>query len=181
MFRLLLISLVLIACSTHAADELDALKQAAEQGHAKAQFILGMAFEKGQGVPRDGAQAVYRYRQAAGQGFTVAQYNLGAMHAAGQGVPRDDDQVVYWWSQAAERGHVWVQFNLGVMYAQGQGVPQDEVQAYVWLNAAAAQGNQQAMEFREALAPEMTPAAISEAQELSDTYRKAYSPVRGMQ
>ena len=48
MFRLLLISLMLIACSTHAADELDALKQAAEQGHAKAQFILGMAFEKGQ-------------------------------------------------------------------------------------------------------------------------------------
>ena len=50
---------------------------------------------------------------------------------------------------------------------EGRGVPQDYAIAHMWLNLAAAGGNKDAAEFRDALAAEMTPAQIAEAQSLA--------------
>ena len=52
-------------------------KKAAEQGHANAQFNLGVMYDKGEGVTRDAKQAVYWVQKAAEQGFAEAQTNLG--------------------------------------------------------------------------------------------------------
>ena len=46
-------------------------RKAAEQGHAKAQYNLGLMYDKGQGVPQDYAEAVKWYRLAAEQGLDV--------------------------------------------------------------------------------------------------------------
>jgi hypothetical protein len=43
-------------------------RQAAEQGHAKAQYNLGLMYESGRGIAKDDTQAVYWFRKAAEQG-----------------------------------------------------------------------------------------------------------------
>ena len=40
----------------------------AEQGHAEAQFVLGVMYDNGRGVRRDGAEALRWMRLAAAQG-----------------------------------------------------------------------------------------------------------------
>jgi uncharacterized protein len=116
------------------------LKPLADQGNSKAQFELGVMYEKGQGVPQDDKEAVKWYRLAAEQGFASAQFNLGVMYAKGQGVPQDDKEAVKWYRLAAEQGFASAQFNLGLMYHKGQGVPQDNKEAVRWWKLAAEQG-----------------------------------------
>ena len=72
-----------------AQDDLDTLRQAAEQGNAAAQFSLGLMYADGEGVPKDDAEAVRWYRLAAEQGNAAAQFSLGLMYADGEGVPKD--------------------------------------------------------------------------------------------
>ena len=64
-------------------------KPMAEQGMAEAQFILGLMYDNGRGVPQDYAMAVKWYRKAAEQGIAKAQFNLGISYEDGQGVPRN--------------------------------------------------------------------------------------------
>ena len=56
---------------------------AAEQGHAKAQYNLGLMYDNGEGVPQDYKEAVKWYRLAAEQGVASAQTNLGFMYYNG--------------------------------------------------------------------------------------------------
>ena len=62
----------------------------AEQGHADAQFNLGVMYNTGDGVPQDYKTAVKWYTLAAEQGHADAQINLGVMYDEGLGVPEDD-------------------------------------------------------------------------------------------
>ena len=143
------------------------LRTSAEKGDASAQWLLGYAYQYGDGVPEDDAAAVKWFTKAAEQGLARAQFNLGLMYGNGEGVPEDDAAAVKWYTKAAEQGDARAQFNLGVMYANGEGVPQDNVLAYLWWNLAAAQSNASAKENKGILQERMTPAGISTAQELS--------------
>jgi len=58
-------------------------RKAAEQGHADAQYNLGVMYENGQGVRQDHAESVRWYRKAAEQGHAEPQYNLGVMYENG--------------------------------------------------------------------------------------------------
>ena len=77
-----------------AQDNLDTVRQAAEQGDATAQFNLGNMYANGEGVPKDDAEAVKWFRLAADQGYAAAQLNLGAAYTNGQGVLKDDAEAV---------------------------------------------------------------------------------------
>jgi curved DNA-binding protein CbpA len=79
--------------------------QLADQGHAKAQFNLGVMYDRGQYVTQDYAQAVFWYQKAAEQGNANAQYNLALKYQMGQGVVRDDIKAAYWYRKAAEEGN----------------------------------------------------------------------------
>jgi hypothetical protein len=114
---------------------------AAVQGHADAQYNLGVMYENGRGVPKVYQEAVKWYRLAADQGDASAQHNLGVMYENGRGVPQDYKEAVKWYRLAAEQGNASAQNNLGVMYANGQGVPQDNKEAVKWCRLAAEQGN----------------------------------------
>jgi TPR repeat protein len=61
-------------------------------------------YEKGQGVPKDDAQAAIWYRKAADAGDGVGMMNVGVMYANGRGVPRDDAQAAIWYRKAADAG-----------------------------------------------------------------------------
>jgi TPR repeat protein len=142
----------------------------AQQGNADAEFNLGLMYDNGQGVPKEYKEAAEWYRRAAEQGHSAAQLNLGVMYGQGQGVPQDYKEAVKWYRRAAEQGDALAQANLGLMYNNGQGAPQNYVLAYMWTNIAAtsnapASELQQITSYRDAIARNMTPQQIAEAQE----------------
>jgi Putative peptidoglycan binding domain/Sel1 repeat len=111
----------------------------AQQGDARAQFLLGSLYAQGYGVPQDYGAAVQWFRRAAEQGHVAAQYNLGVRYHEGRGVQRDPSQAAEWFRRAAQQGFARAQYNLGVLYANGDGVPRDASQAAQWLRRAADQ------------------------------------------
>ncbi len=71
-------------------------RKAAEQGLPKAQFNLGVAYDRGRGVSQDGGQARAWLHKAAEQGLSKAQFNLGVLLANGRGGPRDYASAYAW-------------------------------------------------------------------------------------
>lgn len=143
----------------------------AEQGHAGAQFSLGVMYELGNGVPQDDQEALRWYLEAAQRGNVDAQHNLGYMYAKGQGVVQNYAEAFKWYGEAADRGNAFAQNALGWMYRSGQGIPQDFVLAHMWFNLAAAQGSSDAEGSRDKLAKEMTPDQVAEAQRLASEWK----------
>ena len=91
------------------ANKLEAVRwhrKAAEQGHAEAQYGLGIRYARGEGVDQDYVEAVRWYRKAAEQGHAEAQYGLGIRYARGEGVDQDYVEAVRWYRKAAEQGHI---------------------------------------------------------------------------
>ena len=111
------------------------------QGHASAQFNLGLMYANGEGVLKDDAEAVRWYRLAADQGLAGAQLILGVKYANGAGVLKDDAEAVRWYRLAADQGDAGAQLNLGNRYANGEGVLKDDAEAVRWYRLAADQGD----------------------------------------
>jgi TPR repeat protein len=66
------------------------LRYLAEHGDVRAQYDLGVLYDRGEGVPQDNHEAMNWYHRAAEQGEARAQDNPGLMlYANGQGVPQD--------------------------------------------------------------------------------------------
>ena len=88
-------------------DDKEAVKwyrKAAEQGYASAQYNLGRAYRKGEGVLEDGKEAVKGYRKAAEQGNASAQNSLGLRYYRGEGVPKSIVNSYMWYNIAAANG-----------------------------------------------------------------------------
>ena len=118
--RLLILSALLlllnaVACEDRRADKayvrgdydkaLAEIQSLANEGEPRAQYDLGLMYDKGQGVPQSDADARRWYELAAGQGEPRAQYNLGLMYLNGQGVQPDVVLAYYWISLSASRGN----------------------------------------------------------------------------
>ena len=143
----------------------------AKQCNARAQFNLGLMYYKGRGITQDYGEATKWWRLAAEQGHATAQFNLGVMYEDGRGVPQDHAEAVKWHQFAAEQGHADAQHNLGVTYATGQGAQQDYVQAHMWFSLAGSRfppdEDRDAVQSRDWVAAQMTPAQIAEAEKLA--------------
>jgi parallel beta-helix repeat protein len=126
------------------AKALFRFRQAAAQGHPKAQYHLGWLYYEGKGVSPNYSQAAHWFRQAAEQGYSSAQNVLGGLYYEGKGVLQDFPQAAYWARKAAQQGDAKAQNNLAGLYYNGKGVPQDCVLAALWVTKAAAQGYAQA-------------------------------------
>ena len=87
------------------ATALRELRPLAEQGDANAQFLLGVMYHKGKGVPQDYKTAVKWYRLAAKQRNAPAQGNLGVMYAFGKGLLKDYVYAHMWGNIAATNGN----------------------------------------------------------------------------
>ncbi|HXZ32093.1 MAG TPA: PilZ domain-containing protein [Terriglobales bacterium] len=92
-----------VSATPIAAENLQSLRQLANQGDPTAQFALGARYATGEEVPQDYAEAVQWFKKAAEQGQVAAQATLGAYYWAGRGVPVDLSQA-YFWSFLAEAG-----------------------------------------------------------------------------
>ena len=116
-------------------------REAAEQGHADAQYHLGICYYWGHGVDASETEAVKWYRKAAEQGHADAQYRLGFCYEYGRGVDESKTEAVKWYRKAAEQGHADAQYRLGFCYEYGRGVDESKTEAVKWYRKAAEQGD----------------------------------------
>jgi alpha/beta superfamily hydrolase len=118
-----------------------AWRKAADDGHAEAQFFVGVCCGFGKGVAKDEKAAAELYAKAAAQGHAEAQCNLGVCYEHGNGVTQDVKAAVAWYAKAAAQGNAAAQCNLGFCYANGQVVAEDFKTAATWYAKAAVQGD----------------------------------------
>src|SRR3989344_1728833 len=103
----------------NAAKAIEWYQKAAAQGHAEAQFSLGLMHANGKEVPKNAAQAIEWWQKAAAQGhvgaqqnLTVMYFNIGLTYLKGEGVPKDAAKALEWFQKAAAQGHAGAQKNL---------------------------------------------------------------------
>jgi uncharacterized protein len=144
--RRLIVLLAALAVSQPFADdrlssEARELLAKANGGDAKAQFILGAAYDSGRGAPRDASEAMKWYRASANQGYAKAQNSLGS---ALQGEKKFAD-AISWYEKASAQGYALATNNLAYLYDLGLGVPQDRRKGFELYSKAANLGVAEAM------------------------------------
>ncbi len=68
----------------------------AEQGHAAAQYYLGLMYEQGDGVEQDHVESARWYTRAAQQGDGLSQMSLSFLYLEGEGVALDLVEALKW-------------------------------------------------------------------------------------
>lgn len=119
---------------------LDIVNQAARAGDPLSQYVLSLAYYKGDGVEADTYEAFYWQEQAAKAGLAVAQFSLGHHYATGLFGLTDDAQSFRWFERAAKNGNARAMYNVAVAYAGGFGVSQSFEAAAHWFKRAAQYG-----------------------------------------
>lgn len=112
------------------------LKAAAEKGHKKAQYRLGLCYDKGKGVEENDAKAVEWYSKAAAQDYAKAQYQLGKCYKNGEGVAKDRKKATALFAKSARQENADAQYQLGKSYLKGKGIEADQKKAKNWLQKA---------------------------------------------
>ena len=115
-------------------------QKAANQGHAPAQYNLGVMYKNGYNVTKDDARALEWYQKSANQGYAPAQNSLGLSYSFGSGVTRDETKALEWYQKSANQGYAPAQCNLGNMYLFGHGVAKDYAKALDLFKKAINQG-----------------------------------------
>lgn len=143
-FKLLSIGLLaFVAWSGVAAAEpdLDALRLAAEQGDAEAQYLLGSAYSDGEEVEESPERAARWFRKAAEQGHAGAQNDLGFAYQHGLGVARDYHEAMRLYRESAAQDNPDAMNNIGSMYSDGTGVARNAIEALRWYRKSAEAGD----------------------------------------
>lgn len=117
---------------------------AAKEGNADAEYIIGRCYHRGECVEKNDSLAFEWYQKSANKGNTKAQTCLGACYELGLGVKQNYPLAVMWYKKAAEQGNSKAQTCLGYCYGKGLGVTNDYSQAIEWWRKAARQGDSEA-------------------------------------
>lgn len=121
-----------------AAETLEITHSLAEQGHPKAQYMMGNYYSDGSGVSKNDARAFAWYLKAAEQGLPEAQFSLAVAYDLGEGTDQDLAKAAHWYQQAALNGQGAAAYNLAILYDEGLGVKRDSVLALAWMKIAVA-------------------------------------------
>jgi hypothetical protein len=119
-------------------------KRSAAQGYDMAQYSLGDAYFRGEGVAQNYPEALKWYLLAAEHENASAQVAAGAMYASGKGTKQDYVEANRWFLRAGNKGNTFAQFNMGMAYDNGLGVKTDHTQAFQWFLKSAKNGTAQA-------------------------------------
>ena len=76
------------------------LRAAADKGHRKAQYRLGMCYKEGYSVQKDRKKAVELFMKSAKQDYAKAQFQLAKAYLKGKGVPADQAKAKTWLKKA---------------------------------------------------------------------------------
>jgi hypothetical protein len=136
---LLIVALTLSAgiASTADATSVRQLQKRASLGDSRAQFWLGIAYERGHGVQADQRKAVKWIQRSAHSGNPDAQNWMGQAYEQGEGVRRDLAEAAHWYSVACQNrpdygGAGQGCNNLGLLYFYGKGTAQNYALAYLY-------------------------------------------------
>ncbi|MGG4774925.1 tetratricopeptide repeat protein [Paenalcaligenes sp. Me52] len=88
----------------YTAQQVQEMRQLAEQGESFAQAALGVLYIEGNSVPQNYAEAHKWLGRAAAQNEALAQFQLGVLHYRGQGVPQNDAEALAWFGKACAAG-----------------------------------------------------------------------------
>lgn len=113
----------------------------ADQGDVQSQFLVGSAYDTGNGAQRSGEKAKKYYRMAADQGFADAQNSLGSALQA----EKRYAEALPWYEKASAQSHALATNNLAYLYDLGLGVPQDRRKGFELYSRAANLGWAEAM------------------------------------
>ncbi|WP_333840824.1 tetratricopeptide repeat protein [Pelomicrobium sp.] len=114
----------------------------AQQGDARAAWLLGELYARGRGVAPDSARALEWKERAAVLGDEAAQFAVGEMYAQGRGAPLDPQRAAHWYERAAQQGHP----NAALALARLKEQVGDMAQALSWYRRAAEAGLLEAQE-----------------------------------
>ncbi|MEO5334186.1 MAG: sel1 repeat family protein [Magnetococcus sp. YQC-5] len=117
---LAIVLLLFVLTGVGYAQDIDAVRKAAEQGQAHAQFQLGLMYDRGVGVPQN--------HQEAAKWFLKAAERMDADDKKSQEVNVDTLR------KKAEDGDMNAQKQLGWMFLHGKGVQKDYMEANKWYN-----------------------------------------------
>ena len=112
------------------------LRKAAEGGHPRAQYMLGLLHAHGWGTEHDDVLAVQWFKLAAAHDYAPAAFHLAWMYHKGEGVAADRQRALRLMRQAAGLDMAAAQLALGRFHEKGEGVPADAVQAMQWYRMA---------------------------------------------
>ena len=131
----------LVSLSVSFADEqIESLRTRAGSGDIKAQLDLAVRYRDGQGVAKDGAEAMQWAHRAADKGNAEAMDFVGHAYLRGAVVKRNPEIAFGYFKAAAEKS-AQAAFNLGQCYFGAQGTEQDIPKALDWWRKAAAKGH----------------------------------------
>ena len=86
------------------------------EGYAPAQYQMGIVYQKGYGVPKNGMKALALFELAAQQNYSDAQFELALLYGEGKLVKQDLKKAYTLTQKAAKKGLASAQFNLAVMH-----------------------------------------------------------------
>ncbi|WP_430397985.1 tetratricopeptide repeat protein [Ferrovibrio sp.] len=117
------------------------LRRDAEAGDANAQYMLGVAYVRGEAVARDLTQAKIWLERAATQDDGEPSFRLGVYHAMGIWGKRDAEQAFRWIERSAQHGDPAPLRVLGNFYLTGFGTSRNVPLGIELLTKAANQGD----------------------------------------
>ena len=94
LFLFVLPSVLLSADNSSDAANFLEIKKSAEQGNAKAQYLLGVLYDTGDGVPQNNGKAFEWFAKSAEQGNAEAQFFLAGMYHKGDRIPQDYTKAI---------------------------------------------------------------------------------------
>ncbi len=125
-------------------DDVEALKQKAEQGDVQAQYNMGMLYEQGKGVPKSYTEAAKWLKKAADNGFVQAQLRLAYYYEVGAFTDMNYVEAARYYNLAAQQGNAQAMNTLGRYYMDGLGVKKDLNKAKDLFEGALKGGNREA-------------------------------------
>lgn len=125
----------------YSLEEVQRIKEGAEQGNPEDICKLGDCYYDGCYVEKDYKEAFSCWFRAANMGFAVAQFKMGECHFFDYGVASCDvDMAFIWYNKAAEQGHPRAMLMVAYMYENGIGVVLNQEKGVYWYQKAAKEG-----------------------------------------
>ncbi len=116
------------------------LKKSADAGCPDGQYALGMAYQRGTGLPQDKAEALRLFQLAADQGNTEAMLKASRMLVAGDGCEKQEAKGLELLKRAADEMDPTAIFLMGQRCFAGKPEVCDPAQAFGWFRLGAQLG-----------------------------------------
>ncbi|TVQ41587.1 MAG: sel1 repeat family protein [Geminicoccaceae bacterium] len=88
----------------HLSQDIDYLKEAADNGNAEAMFLLGVCHAEGKKVDQNYREAAKWFHGASKKGHVRATVSLGFLYSKGRGVRLDQKLAYKLWKEAQQKG-----------------------------------------------------------------------------